>query len=36
MNALYTADALPTGHGREGKVSTSDTTFNVTLLVPND
>lgn len=31
MNALYTAEALSTGHGREGRVSTSDETFNVNL-----
>ena len=31
MNALYTAEALSTGHGREERASTLDETFNVTL-----
>ncbi len=31
MNALYTAEALSTGHGREERASASDETFNVTL-----
>lgn len=36
MNALYTAEALSTGHGREGRVSTSDETFSVTLAPPRE
>lgn len=31
MNALYTTEALSTGHGREGRVSASDGSSEVTL-----
>lgn len=33
MNALHTAEALSSGHGRQRKVSLSDETFNVVYLV---
>ncbi|ALO68145.1 organic hydroperoxide resistance protein [Arthrobacter alpinus] len=36
MNTLYTAEALSAGHGREGRVSTSEETFNVTLAPPRE
>ncbi|POH57145.1 Ohr family peroxiredoxin [Arthrobacter glacialis] len=36
MNALYTAEALSTGLGREGRASTSDGTFNVPLAPPRE
>jgi Ohr subfamily peroxiredoxin len=36
MNALYTAEALSTGHGREGRVSTSDGTLDIAMTPPRE
>jgi Ohr subfamily peroxiredoxin len=34
MNVLYTAEALSTGAGRDGRVATSDNSFDLDLAVP--
>ena len=36
MNVLYTAEALSTGAGRDGRVATSDGTFALDLAVPKE
>lgn len=36
MNALYTAEALSTGQGREGRVATSDGSFDVSMTPPKE
>lgn len=36
MNALYTAEALATGAGRNGRVATSEGRLDVTLAVPKE
>lgn len=36
MNVLYTAEALSTGAGRDGRVATSDNSFNLDLAVPTE
>ncbi len=36
MNVLYTAEALSTGHGREGRVATSDKTFDIAMAPPRE
>ena len=36
MNVLYTAEALSTGAGRDGRVATSDGTFALDLAVPRE
>jgi len=34
MNVLYTAEALSTGAGRDGRVATSDNSFDLDLAIP--
>lgn len=36
MNALYTAEALSTGHGRDGRVRTADGTLDLTMAPPKE
>ena len=36
MNVLYTAEALSTGAGRDGKVATSDNSFQLDLAIPKE
>ncbi|MFF1876171.1 organic hydroperoxide resistance protein [Kitasatospora herbaricolor] len=36
MNALYTAEALSTGAGRDGRVATSDDSFQLDLAIPKE
>lgn len=36
MNTLYTAEALSTGQGRQGRVATSDGSFDVSLNPPKE
>lgn len=36
MNTLYTAEALSTGHGRDGHVSTPDGTLDLTMAPPKE
>ncbi|AMB59732.1 organic hydroperoxide resistance protein [Microterricola viridarii] len=36
MNILYTAEALSTGAGRNGKVATSDKSFELDLAIPKE
>ena len=36
MNVLYTAEALSTGAGRDGKVTTSDNSFELDLAIPKE
>jgi len=36
MNVLYTAEALSTGAGRDGRVATSDGSFALDLAIPKD
>ena len=36
MNAIYTAEALSTGQGREGRVATSDGSLDLTMAPPKE
>ncbi|MEL5990105.1 organic hydroperoxide resistance protein [Microbacterium phosphatis] len=36
MNALYTAEALSTGHGRDGQVRTADGTLSLAMATPKE
>lgn len=36
MNVLYTAEALSTGAGRDGRVATSDNSFELDLAIPKE